>query len=67
MPSFEYGPLDLSPELETLDEEENRGDTYGARPSGIGILKELGDLKGGKDSHEKEDDKHILKQIKFVL
>jgi hypothetical protein len=67
MPSFEYGPLVLSPEPETLDEEENRGDTYGARPSGIGILEELGDLKGGKDSHEKEDVKHILEQIKCFL
>ncbi len=29
MPSFEYEPLVLSLELETLDEEENKRDTMG--------------------------------------
>jgi hypothetical protein len=33
MPSFEYEPLVLSPKLETSNEEENRGDTYGVGPS----------------------------------
>jgi hypothetical protein len=34
MSSFEYEPLVMSLELKTSDEEENRGDTNGARPSG---------------------------------
>jgi hypothetical protein len=33
MPSFEYEPLVMFPELETSNEEENRRDTNGARPS----------------------------------
>jgi hypothetical protein len=33
MPSFEYEPLVLSAKLKTLDEEANKRDTYGARPS----------------------------------
>ncbi len=51
MPSFEYEPLILSLEPETLDEEEDKGDTYGARPSCTRVAKELGDLRGGKDSY----------------
>ncbi len=53
MPSFEYEPLVLSSKPEISDEEEDRGDTNGARPSGIRVAKELGDLKGGKDSPER--------------
>ncbi len=55
MPSFEYEPLVLSLKPKTLDEGENRGDTDGARPSSIGFLKELRDLKGGHDNPEMED------------
>jgi hypothetical protein len=33
MPTFEYDPLVLSLELKTLDEEEDKGDTSGVRPS----------------------------------
>jgi len=51
-PSFEYEPLVLSLEPYTSNEEENKGDTDGARPSGTKIAEQLGDLKGGKDSPE---------------
>ncbi len=34
MPSFEYEPLILFPKLKTSNEEENKGDTDGTRPSG---------------------------------
>jgi hypothetical protein len=54
MPLFEYEPLILCLELETSNEEENKGDINGARPSGTRIVKELGNLKGGKDSPERE-------------
>jgi len=57
MPSFEYEPLILSPKPKISNEEENKGDTYGARPLGTGLLEELGGLRGGKDSLEKEDAK----------
>jgi hypothetical protein len=57
MPSFEYEPLILSPKPKISNEEENKGDTYGARPLGTRLLEELGDLRGGKDSLEKEDAK----------
>ncbi len=54
MPSFEFEPLVLSQEPKTLDEEENRGNTDGAKPSSTKIAKEeLGDLKGGKDNPKK--------------
>jgi len=33
MPTFEYDPLVLSLELKTLDEEKDKGDTSGVRPS----------------------------------
>jgi len=44
MPSFEYEPSVMSPELETLDEEEDRRDTNGARPSSTKVVEELGNL-----------------------
>ncbi len=44
MPSFEYELLVMSLELETLDEEEDRRDTNGARPSGTKVVEELGNL-----------------------
>ncbi len=50
MPSFEYEPLVLSLKPKTLDEEEDKGDIDGARPSCTRVAKELGYLKGGKDS-----------------
>jgi len=34
---------------------------------GTQVLKEPGDLRGGKDSLEREDVKQILEQVKFVL
>jgi hypothetical protein len=44
----------LSLKPETLDEEEDRGDTYGAWPLGTKVAKETWNLRGGKDSPEKE-------------
>ncbi len=60
MPSFEYEPLVLSPKLETSNEEENRGDTYGVGPSCTWVPKELGNLIGRKDSPKSEDVKQTL-------
>jgi hypothetical protein len=60
MPPFEYEPLVLSLELDALDEEEDKGDTYGVGPTGIRVVEELGDLRGGKDSLEKEAIEQIL-------
>jgi len=60
MPSFEYEPLVLFLELETLDDEEDKGDIDGARPSSIRVLEELGDLRGGKDNLEREDVEQTL-------
>jgi hypothetical protein len=54
MPSFEYEPLVLSLKPKTLDDEEDRGDTYGASSSRIRVVEELGDLIGGKDSLDRE-------------
>jgi len=54
MPSFQYEHLVLSLKPETLDEEEDRGDTYGAWPLGTKVAKETWNLRGGKDSPEKE-------------
>ncbi len=52
---FEYEPLVLSLELETLDEEKYRKDFGGAGPLGTRtIKKELGDFIGGKESPNKE-------------
>ncbi len=65
MPSFEYEPLVLYPELETLDEEENKGDIDGVGPSSIRVPKEPRDLRGGKDSPKREDAQQIFFK-KFV-
>lgn len=55
MPTFECEPLVLFPELETLDEEKDRGDTGGARPSTIRTPEEEPrDLRGGKENPNKE-------------
>ncbi len=67
MPSVEYEPLVLFLELETLDDEENRGDIDGAGRSSTRVLEELGDLRGGKDSLEREDVEQTLEQVQFVF
>ncbi len=74
MASFEYESLILFLELETSNEEGDKGDTNGARPLGTKIAKqEPRDLRGGKDSLKREvagktyTSEHILKQVKFVL
>ncbi len=67
MPSFEYEPLVLFLELKTLDEEEDRRDTNGARPSSTRIEEETRDLRGGKDSPKRVDAKQTFEQVKFVL
>jgi hypothetical protein len=54
MPSFEYEPLLMSLELETLDEEEDRRDTYGPGPLGTRVEEKPRDLRGGKDSLKRE-------------
>jgi hypothetical protein len=54
MPSFEYEPLILFLELETLVEEEDKRDTDGARPLGTKIVKQLGEFIRGKDSPKRE-------------
>ncbi len=54
MPSFEYEPLVLSLELNTLNEEEDKRDIDGAWPLGTRIIEEPRNLRGGKKSHEKE-------------
>jgi hypothetical protein len=54
MPSFEYEPLVLSPELETSNEEKDRGDTYGVGLSSTKVIEQLRGLRGGKDSPERE-------------
>ncbi len=61
MPSFEYEPLVLSLKPQTLDDEEDRGDTYGASSSRIRVVEELGDLIGGKDSLDREVAEQIFK------
>ncbi len=67
MPSFEYEPLVMFPKPKTSNEEEDKGDTDGEGPPGTRFIKELGDLKGGKDSLEREDAKQTLEQEKHVL
>jgi hypothetical protein len=44
MPLFEYEPLVLFPEPETLNEEEDKRDIDGARPSCTKVVEELGNL-----------------------
>jgi hypothetical protein len=40
MLAFEYEPLVLSPDFETSDEKEDKGDTSGARPLVIRTIEE---------------------------
>jgi len=61
MPLFEYEPLVLSLESEALNEEENIRDIDGVRPLGTRVTKEPRNLKGGKDSLEREVTKQTLK------
>jgi hypothetical protein len=73
MPSFEYEPLVLFPKLMTLGEEKDRGNIDGVGPSCTKTTKELGDLKGGKDSPKRKvvgktnTSKETLEQIKSIL
>ncbi len=53
-PLYEYEPLVLFPKPETSNEEEETGDTNGARPSSTRVVEELRNLIGGKDSPERE-------------
>jgi hypothetical protein len=56
-------PLVLFLEPEISNEEKDRGDTNGARPSGIRVLEERGNIRGGKDSLKREAAEHTLKQV----
>ncbi len=74
IPSFQYEPLVLTPKLKTSYEEENKGNTNGARPSNTRIKKEeLVDFRGGRDISQREDrgmtcaSKETLKPIEFIL
>ncbi len=67
MPSFEYEPLILSPKPKISNEKEDKGDIDGAGPSNTRVPKKPWDLKGGKDSLEREDVEQTLEQIKSIL
>ncbi len=54
MPSFEYEPLILSLEPKTSNVERDKRDTNGVGPSGTRVEEEPWDLRGGKDSPERE-------------
>ncbi len=55
IPSFQYEPLVLPPKLKTSNEEEERGNNDGAKPSGIRIKEEEpAYLRGRKDSSQRE-------------
>ncbi len=60
MPSFEYEPLVQSSKSQTSNEEEDKRGIDGVGPSSIRVAKESKDLKGIKDSHEKEATEQIL-------
>jgi hypothetical protein len=63
--TFEYEPLILSPELETLYEENNKGNIDGVGPLSTKTLEEEPrDFKGGKDSPKREvgGETYALKQ-----
>ncbi len=67
MPLFEYEPLILSPKLEILNVEEDKRDTNGARPLKTKVVEWSRDLKGRKDSPEREVVEQTLEQVEFVL
>jgi len=51
IPSFQYEPIIFTLKPETSDEEEEKGNIDGVRPSSIKAEKdELANFKGGKDS-----------------
>jgi len=73
IPFFQYEPLVLTLESKTLDEEEERGQTDGVGPSKTRTIKEEPvDLKGGRDSSQKEAkgmknvSKQILKPLEYI-
>jgi hypothetical protein len=73
IPFFQYEPLVLTLESKTLDEEEERGQTNGVGPSKTRTIKEEPvDLKGGRDSSQKEAkgmknvSKQILKPLEYI-
>jgi hypothetical protein len=67
MPSFEYESLVLFPELKTLDEEEDKEDTYGVGTLDTRVVEELGHLRGGKDSPKRKAIKQTLEQVESIL
>ncbi len=74
MPAFEYEHLVLFLKLETLDEEEDRGNINGVGSSGTKTSKEEPkDLKGGKDNLKREASgetyalEQTLKLIEYVV
>jgi hypothetical protein len=64
---IEYELLNLFPEPKTSNEEEDKGDTNGTGPSGTRVVKELGNLRGGKDSLEREVAEQTLEQEGFIM
>ncbi len=65
MPSFEYEPLVLSLDLETLDEKKEKGDTNGVGPSSTRVIEQPRNLRGGKDSPKREAVEQALKILKI--
>jgi hypothetical protein len=51
--SFEYESLILSLKPQIWDEEKDRGDIDGVKPSSTWVLEDPRDFKGGKDSPER--------------
>jgi hypothetical protein len=65
IPFFQYEALVFTPKSKTSDEEEERGQIDGVGPSKTRTIKEEPvDLKGGRDSSQKEARgmKNVLKQ-----
>ncbi len=67
MPSFEYEPLILSPKPNTSYQEKDKRDIDGVIPSGTRVEEEPRDLRGEKESLEREVAEQTLKQVEFVL
>ncbi len=73
IPFFQYEFLVLISKSETLNEEEKKVQTNGARPSNIRIVKEeLVDFRRGKDNSQEEARgmkyvlKHSLKPLEYI-
>ncbi len=63
MPLYEYEPLVMFPKPKTSnEEEEEKGDTDGAKPSSTRVAKEPRNLIGGKDSPEGEVVEQTIEQ-----